>query len=59
MVLFISGLILLIKNRKQAVLFTAPKELRREERFKKVFVNWGMALFILLSLGLMAYSTIA
>lgn len=55
MVLFISGLILLIKNRKQAVLFTAPKELRREERFKKVFVNWGMGLFVLLSLGLMAY----
>lgn len=59
MVLFVSGIILLIKKRKQAVLFIAPKELPKEGRFKKVFVNWGMALFILLSLGLMAYSTIA
>ena len=59
MVLFVCGLILLIKKRKQVVLFTAPKELAKEGRFKKVFVNWGMALFVLLSLGLMTYSAIA
>ena len=59
MVLFVSGIILLIKKRKQAVLFIAPKELPKEGRFKKVFVNWGMALFFLLSLGLMAYTAIA
>ncbi|MBP8641028.1 MAG: CPBP family intramembrane metalloprotease [Oscillospiraceae bacterium] len=58
-VLFVCGLILLIKKRKQVVLFTAPKELPKEGRFKNVFVNWGMALFVLLSMGLMTYTVLA
>lgn len=54
--LFITGMILLINNRKKAVLFPAPKETPKSERFKAVFMNWGMALFVLLSLGLMTYT---
>lgn len=57
--LFISGIVLLITKRKSAVLFLAPKEIPREQRFKTVFINWGMALFILLSLGLMTYTALA
>ena len=59
MALLISGVVLLITKRKSAVLFTAPKELQRGERFKTVFVSWGMALFMLLSLGITAYSALA
>lgn len=57
--LLISGFVLLIKKRKQVVLFATPKEIPKGQRFKKVFLNWGMALFILLSIGLMTYTTIA
>ena len=57
--LFISGIVLLITKRKSVVLFSAPKELSKSERFKTVFVNWGMALFILFSLGLMTYTVLA
>ncbi len=56
--LFISGLVLLITKRKQAVLFTAPKELPKAGRFKTVFLNWGMVLYILLALGLMVYMAV-
>lgn len=59
MALLISGVVLMITKRKSAVLFTAPKELQRGERFKTVFVSWGMALFMLLSLGITAYSALA
>lgn len=57
--LFISGIVLLITKRKKAVLFQAPKQLPKGERFKTVFVNWGMVMFILFSLGLMTYSALA
>ncbi len=59
MALLISGVVLLITRRKSAVLFLAPKEVPKGQRFKTVFVNWGMALFIVLSLGLMVYSALA
>ncbi|MFB0921563.1 MAG: type II CAAX endopeptidase family protein [Oscillospiraceae bacterium] len=58
-VLFISGIVLLITNRRKAVLYTTPKELPKDERFKTVFVNWGMGLFILLAVGMMVYTAIA
>ncbi len=57
--LFISGVVLLITNRKKAVLYTAPKELPKSERFRTVFVNWGMGLFILLAVGMMVYTALA
>ena len=57
--LFISGLVLLIVKRKQAVLFPAPKELPKDGRFKAVFVNWGMGLFALLAVGMMVYIALA
>ena len=57
--LFISGVVLLIVNRKKAVLYVAPKELPKPERFKTVFVNWGMGLFALLAIGMMVYSALA
>ncbi|MEA4896073.1 MAG: type II CAAX endopeptidase family protein [Oscillospiraceae bacterium] len=57
--LFISGIVLLIANRKKAVLFITPKELPADGRFKIVFVNWGMGLFVLLSVGLMVYTALA
>ncbi|NCB73412.1 MAG: CPBP family intramembrane metalloprotease [Clostridia bacterium] len=59
MTLFVWGIVLLITKRKSAVLFTAPNELPKKGRFKTVFVSWGMALFMLLSLGLMTYSALA
>lgn len=52
-VLLISGVVLLISNRKKAVLFDTPEKLPKGERFKNVFVNWGMGLFFLLSVGMM------
>lgn len=57
--LFISGVVLLIVNRKKAVLYIAPKELPKQGRFKTVFVSWGMGMFVLLSLGLMVYTALA
>jgi membrane protease YdiL (CAAX protease family) len=57
--LFITGVVLLIANRKKAVLYITPKELPKGERFKTVFVNWGMGLFVLLAVGLMVYTAIA
>ncbi len=57
--LFISGVVLLIANRKKAVLYITPKELPKSERFKTVFVSWGMGLFVLLSVGLMVYTALA
>ena len=53
--LFITGIVLLIKNRKKAVLFPAPKELPKGGRFKAIFINWGMGLYTLLALGLIVY----
>ncbi|PKM72444.1 MAG: hypothetical protein CVU91_08600 [Firmicutes bacterium HGW-Firmicutes-16] len=57
--LFISGVVLLIANRKKAVLYITPKELPKQGRFKTVFVSWGMGLFVLLSVGLMVYTALA
>jgi len=57
--LLIAGILLLIKKRKQVVLFTAPMELPKSGRFKAVFVNWGMGIFALLALGMMTYTAIA
>lgn len=59
MALMIAGIVLLIKKRRQVVLFTAPMELPKRGRFKAVFVNWGMGLFALLALGMMVYTAIA
>ena len=57
--LFITGVVLLITNRKKAVLYVTPKEIPKNERFRTVFVNWGMGLFVLLAVGMMVYTALS
>lgn len=57
--LFIAGLILLIVKRKDAVLRPTDMQLEKGTLFRTVFLNAGMFLFILLTLGLMTYTVFA
>ena len=58
MAAFLGGLILLIEKRKNILLIPAEKQLNKGTRFKTVFINVGMLLFVVLALGLMTYSAI-
>ena len=53
---FIGGLALLIDKRKKILLLPAEKQLEKGTGFKTIFINVGMLLFVLITLGLMAYT---
>lgn len=53
--LFAAGLILLIERRNRVVLYPTEFQIEKSERFKKVFLNAGMILFILMELAIMAF----
>lgn len=55
---FLGGLILLIEKRKNILLIPAEKQIKNGTRFKTVFINVGMLLFVVLAIGLMTYSAI-
>ena len=54
----VAGLILLILRAGKLVFHTAEEELPKEERFKTVWVNVGMILFVVVSIGLCVASLI-
>lgn len=53
-VLFIAGLVTFIRRMRRTSFEPAPMELRGWESFKAVFINVGMALFVIACLGLIA-----
>jgi len=58
MLAFVSGLILLLQNRKKAVLLPAEKQLPEGTAFRTAWLNTGMLVFSVLSLALIVYSAI-
>jgi hypothetical protein len=58
LVLFVAGIALLIYKRKSFRLTPAPEVILPGKRFKTVFLNPGMLLFILLSLALLIYAAV-
>ena len=56
MAMFIVGLILLIEKRKEFKLYPTAQCLEKHTGFKTVFLNPGICLFVLLSLGVIGYT---